>query len=437
MTKLFKKHSIVFYLWLISATVLVAIAGRDPMKETVNLFRSAMSGMNTVSTGVVALGYDTVRSAEFREHTMKGMLYSNGLYQGFLAVAYDELDTLRTYHSSVGRTNARRFPGDSNTFRFIARSPKISNTRIDSQMITFSLPGRESNLRIRQLQYAYKDSGHIIYLSLVFEFYRRNDTDTVRFSHFRLMLGYDGDIGSSLSGYTDDSCGYFADDTVKAVYVFDHPDTGSVFYSGIRYLGGGLSDSAGNLRLMHQTVNEIGRTFADLDTYLYTTIQNPGFNPLYQKTDVTVYWIVNLGDIIPASKTDTVRDTVRFAFINGRTYESFIQSVRGLNVRYDDPELPPAVIPSRYKLYPNYPNPFNGGTAIQYDLPQNGLVSLKIYNALGQEVRTLVSKWQGKGVYTVNWDSRDNQGSTVAGGLYLYRLTAGSYTAVRKMMLIK
>jgi flagellar hook assembly protein FlgD len=64
-------------------------------------------------------------------------------------------------------------------------------------------------------------------------------------------------------------------------------------------------------------------------------------------------------------------------------------------------------------------------------------VSLKIYNLLGQEVRTLVDEIQDPGYYTVTWDGRDGSGNEVASGLYFYRLEVGDFTAVKRMVLMK
>lgn len=72
--------------------------------------------------------------------------------------------------------------------------------------------------------------------------------------------------------------------------------------------------------------------------------------------------------------------------------------------------------PSRYNLTQNYPNPFNPSTTIKYDIAKTGKVSLRIYNTLGQEVRTLVNKHQAAGYHSVVWDGKNNEGKTVSSG---------------------
>ncbi|MCK9408871.1 MAG: T9SS type A sorting domain-containing protein, partial [Bacteroidetes bacterium] len=85
-----------------------------------------------------------------------------------------------------------------------------------------------------------------------------------------------------------------------------------------------------------------------------------------------------------------------------------------------------------YTLDQNYPNPFNPTTAINYTLPNPGNVLLKVYDALGKEVVTLVNSHQESGRYSVEFDA-----SNLSSGIYLYKLTSGSYTEVKKMMLLK
>jgi len=90
-----------------------------------------------------------------------------------------------------------------------------------------------------------------------------------------------------------------------------------------------------------------------------------------------------------------------------------------------------------YALLPNYPNPFNPETSITYLLKESSRVRLEIYNVLGQLVKVLADESQPSGRYTVTWDGRDGRGIPVAGGIYIYRLTANEFTHTRKMILIK
>jgi hypothetical protein len=89
-------------------------------------------------------------------------------------------------------------------------------------------------------------------------------------------------------------------------------------------------------------------------------------------------------------------------------------------------------IPLEYTLKQNYPNPFNPTTTIEFDLPYSEFVTLKIYNILGEEVSTLVSKKLAVGNYKYEWDS-----SSLASGVYLYRLEAGDFVESKKMILLR
>ena len=89
-------------------------------------------------------------------------------------------------------------------------------------------------------------------------------------------------------------------------------------------------------------------------------------------------------------------------------------------------------VPSDYVLSQNYPNPFNPSTKISFSLPQANNVKLVVYDLLGREVSTLVNGYMNAGVHTVDFNA-----SSLASGIYLYRIEAGSFTAAKKMMLIK
>ena len=90
------------------------------------------------------------------------------------------------------------------------------------------------------------------------------------------------------------------------------------------------------------------------------------------------------------------------------------------------------VMPNENSLLQNYPNPFNPVTNFKFQIVKPGLVTLKIYDMLGKEVSTIVNKELKAGYYSYKWDA-----SKLASGIYFYRITAGSYTEVKKMLMIK
>ncbi len=92
---------------------------------------------------------------------------------------------------------------------------------------------------------------------------------------------------------------------------------------------------------------------------------------------------------------------------------------------------------TNYKLYQNYPNPFNPNTNIRFAVPQDGFVTVKVYNMIGQEVVTLLSENTKTGIYSLNWNGKDSYGHSVSSGNYICKMTAGSFTESRKMILLK
>ncbi|MDP2365886.1 MAG: T9SS type A sorting domain-containing protein, partial [Ignavibacteria bacterium] len=90
-------------------------------------------------------------------------------------------------------------------------------------------------------------------------------------------------------------------------------------------------------------------------------------------------------------------------------------------------------LPNSFELSQNYPNPFNPSTVINFSIPEeNTLVSLKIYNSLGEEVGTLINQVVPAGNHQVNFDARG-----LSSGVYFYNLTAGNFVDSKKMILLK
>ncbi|HWQ81783.1 MAG TPA: T9SS type A sorting domain-containing protein [Ignavibacteria bacterium] len=90
------------------------------------------------------------------------------------------------------------------------------------------------------------------------------------------------------------------------------------------------------------------------------------------------------------------------------------------------------VIPGEYKLYQNYPNPFNPVTTIQYSIPKESRVAIRVYDITGKEVRVLVNEIQKSGYYSVRFD-----GFELASGIYFYKIHAGNFTQTKRMVLVK
>ncbi|SVD24326.1 uncharacterized protein METZ01_LOCUS377180, partial [marine metagenome] len=95
------------------------------------------------------------------------------------------------------------------------------------------------------------------------------------------------------------------------------------------------------------------------------------------------------------------------------------------------------LVPITYTLHQNYPNPFNPVTTLRYDLPENAMINITIYDMLGREVKTLINQTQDAGYKLVIWDATNDYGKPVSAGIYLYQIQAGEYISTKKMVLLK
>ncbi|MDZ7336782.1 MAG: carbohydrate binding domain-containing protein [candidate division KSB1 bacterium] len=164
------------------------------------------------------------------------------------------------------------------------------------------------------------------------------------------------------------------------------------------------------------------------------TVGNPAYSEymrLHEKS-LTTEWQEFTGTFTINDNYTTARAPIHFS-ISGNVGD--IIYIDNLKI------TPPAVsveekietLPEGYVLRQNYPNPFNPTTTIEFAIPKSGLVTLKVYDALGREVATLVNGFKnGSESYRVEFD-----GSGLASGMYIYKLTVDNYSATRKMILMK
>ena len=89
-------------------------------------------------------------------------------------------------------------------------------------------------------------------------------------------------------------------------------------------------------------------------------------------------------------------------------------------------------VPDKFALSQNYPNPFNPVTKINFDLPKDSKVDMRIYDMLGREVALLLNEVKTAGYYTINFNA-----SRLSSGIYFYRLSTGDFTSVKKLVVIK
>ena len=95
------------------------------------------------------------------------------------------------------------------------------------------------------------------------------------------------------------------------------------------------------------------------------------------------------------------------------------------------------LVPLEFRLEQNFPNPFNGATTIRYEISEESPVQLEVFNLMGQRVLLMVDGVQEAGSYELQWDGNNENGLPFASGIYLYRIRAGEFTDVRKMLLVR
>jgi len=170
--------------------------------------------------------------------------------------------------------------------------------------------------------------------------------------------------------------------------------------------------------------------------------RNSSSDGVYVGTDVGVYYRNSThGDWLPFSTglpNVVIKDLeihygvqkLRAGTFGRGLWESALDSTVGVDPISSN-------IPDRFQLHQNYPNPFNPSTTIRYDVVNKSHVTLMIYDMSGRLVRTLLNQVLATGERLIVWDGRDNNGSPVSSGIYIYELTAGNLKQSKKMALVK
>jgi hypothetical protein len=92
---------------------------------------------------------------------------------------------------------------------------------------------------------------------------------------------------------------------------------------------------------------------------------------------------------------------------------------------------------TEYNIHQNHPNPFNPVTTLSYDLPEDGIVNITIYDIVGRQVKALLNSPQTAGHRSIQWNATNNAGQQVPAGVYLYRIEAGEFRQTKKIVLLK
>jgi hypothetical protein len=183
----------------------------------------------------------------------------------------------------------------------------------------------------------------------------------------------------------------------------------------------------------------------------YIVLKHPGFmvgQPLLNRSashmslkhgdnDETMnllFFSFEKGRFIPSGKTDIITLPVSG---NGTIELSLVELVDyyGNPIEVTFNKL--TAIPKSFALYQNHPNPFNATTTISYELPESGHVLLEVFNIMGQKVAVLVDGQQSAGLHKIIWKGIDANGNNVASGIFIYRITAGDFADMKKMVLLK
>ena len=175
----------------------------------------------------------------------------------------------------------------------------------------------------------------------------------------------------------------------------------------------------------HTLIAGISAGFGTDGSSIYTV----GVRPLYRSNDNGITWQLVDDTGLFSSINNTMQFTTNYAFVNTPGIGVFRRPRSEVtSVEIEQPNL----LPSHFNLKQNYPNPFNPTTKISYSIPQKSYVFLKVYDILGKEIVTLVNENKPAGNYEVNFDA-----SSLASGIYFYKLQSGNYIETKKMILLK
>ena len=176
--------------------------------------------------------------------------------------------------------------------------------------------------------------------------------------------------------------------------------------------------------------NETPKTINCVNNYLYLT-----FDGNYRDGWIT---ILDAADPINLKQVSsyTLGEYKSRTFINN-DYILAANNENGLYILKLDLEDQDDEPPENYILRQNYPNPFNGETKIEFELPEESNVILKIYNILGQEIKTVFEGEKEMGNHIFSWQGNDNNGNPIASGVYIYRLSTGNLRQSRKLVLLR
>ena len=280
-------------------------------------------------------------------------------------------------------------------------------------------------IETRLYTYSFNEPGKEDFVLLRYDFYNNSGQEI---TNFYPGLFFDWDIDEN--DWEGDTVGY--DQTDNFAFARDSEGTptttvvGMALVSGTEYGFYGIDNNAGG------TVNlNDANGFSKSEKWktISSQIANSGVGP----TDISC--VVSAG---PYTIPNEQKITVAFALAAGNDINSLRTIIAESRSTYNTIILPTSVDediveqPVVFNLHQNYPNPFNPTTSIEYSVVSNEYVSLKVYDILGKEVATLVNEQKSVGSYEVKFNA-----GNLSSGVYFYKLKAGSFVDIKKMMLLK
>ena len=205
--------------------------------------------------------------------------------------------------------------------------------------------------------------------------------------------------------------------TLQGIYVFDGDSTWLPRDNGLP-----INDTTWLASCIFATSDSL------LFAYLASTSTTAYSKGIYATSDLGKTWIQVNDSVFSGASVTAMATTGKYLFAGTQMGGWRIPIADAItSVRDERPH-----VPSQYTLYQNYPNPFNPTTVIAYSLPVSSAVTLKVYDLLGREIKTLVNERQSAGQHSVIFD-----GSNCSTGVYFYRLQAGTFGQTKKLIELK
>jgi len=344
---------------------------------------------------------------------------NNHLFEGGLMVGTSALTVVDAVRNENGVQDAD-FSAISTIYTMT--SPGILATQEGAAAYKDALSAQAIGITVRQKSFEFASAPDTNFVIVRYEF---ENTTAADITNLYAGLFMDWDM---MPNYAGNKCRFDASRSLGYAWDADTVDTKTPAYCGVRAL-----DTAAGYRGI------INKTGLDLSKTAKWAWLSGGI--VSNDTLGDIHIAISEGPFtIPAGG----HRKIGFALIAGndemdiKRNADFARARWDIMKQVDGVREVPGVRPTVFALAQNYPNPFNPSTTISYDLPEQGLVNLAVYNVLGQQVGQLVNQVQSAGRYTLNFDA-----SQLPSGMYFYRIAvsgsnrAAHYGDVRKLLLVK